>query len=324
MATVEGLFNFDEKLLARDVAGQREDYMFGNNMPKGYGAVGMGWNQMLRGLFNNDNPILKEKALAEEALQMTQEQLGGDMSDPSKMYGLLMKNLTELGASPDSITKVAERKTEADSTAAATRLATSKEEFNNIIGLSTLADKQLRTAETIDKNTTDGIETLEKQLESKLKVEPEYFNNMAKALLNTGNWLGADFNGDTTGAALKELTEMFVRARGANNKPLFNGLIDAETEAKNIVRNSNPEATHFFGKDKLNTDSEDENSMYNLAERLILERGGVAGVKSGKVKATMPENLTTREQAAWNDAQARLSKDPKDANSLKVIELLNN
>ena len=95
MATVEGLFNFDEKLLARDVAGQRQDYMFGNNMPKGYGAVGMGFNKMLRGLFNNDDPILKEKALAEEALQMTQQQLGGDMTDPSKMYGILMKNLTE-------------------------------------------------------------------------------------------------------------------------------------------------------------------------------------------------------------------------------------
>ena len=117
MATVEGLFNFDEKLLARDVAGQREDYMFGNNMPKGYGAVGMGFNKMLRGLFNNDNPILKEKALAEEALQMTQQQLGGDMTDPSKMYGVLMKNLNELGASPQSVSQVADKKAEIDANA---------------------------------------------------------------------------------------------------------------------------------------------------------------------------------------------------------------
>jgi hypothetical protein len=117
MATVEGLFNFDEKLLARDIAGQREDYMFGNNMPKGYGAVGMGFNKMLRGLFNNDNPILKEKALAEEALQMTQQQLGGDMTDPSKMYGVLMKNLNELGASPQSVSQVADKKAEIDANA---------------------------------------------------------------------------------------------------------------------------------------------------------------------------------------------------------------
>ena len=125
MATVEGLFNFDEKLLARDVAGQREDYMFGNNMPKGYGAVGMGFNKMLRGLFNNNDPILKEKALAEEALQMTQQQLGGDMTDPSKMYGLLMKNLNQLGASPQSVSQVADKKAIIDSTATENSIANS-------------------------------------------------------------------------------------------------------------------------------------------------------------------------------------------------------
>ena len=125
MATVEGLFNFDEKLLARDIAGQREDYMFGNNMPKGYGAVGMGFNKMLRGLFNNDDPILKEKALAEEALQLTQQELGGDMSDPSKMYGVLIKNLNELGASPQSISQVADKKAVIDSTATENSIANS-------------------------------------------------------------------------------------------------------------------------------------------------------------------------------------------------------
>lgn len=110
MATIEKLFNFDEQLLTRELAGQREDAMFGNSMPKGYGAVGMGWNKMLRGLFNNNDPILKEKAIAEQALQMTQEQLGGDMSDPSKMYGVLMNNLNKLGASPKSISTVADKK----------------------------------------------------------------------------------------------------------------------------------------------------------------------------------------------------------------------
>lgn len=110
MATIEKLFNFDDQLLTRELAGQREDTMFGNSMPKGYGAVGMGWNKMLRGLFNNNDPILKEKAIAEQALQMTQEQLGGDMSDPSKMYGVLMNNLNKLGASPKSISTVADKK----------------------------------------------------------------------------------------------------------------------------------------------------------------------------------------------------------------------
>ena len=326
MATVEGLFNFDEKILARDVAGQRQDYMFGNNMPKGYGAVGMGWNQMLRGLFNNDDPILKEKAIAEEALQMTQQQLGGDMSDPSKMYGMLLKNLTELGASPDSITKVAERKVEADATTATTRLAASKEAFNNNMQLLEYGNKVDRLNETKDKNTTRGIENIEDQLEAKLEIDSEYFKNMAKNLLNEPGFtpFTNDFNGDSTGKALEELTRMFVRAKGPNGKALFNGLLDAETEAKNVLRDSNPEATTLWGPDKLNTKSDDENSLYNLAERVITSRGGVQGVQSGRVAEKIPENLTKVETEAWNDAQARLAKDPQDANSLKVIELLSN
>ena len=279
MATVEGLFNFDEKLLARDVAGKREDYMFGNNMPKGYGAVGMGLNKMLRGLFNNDDHILKEKALAEEALQMTQQQLGGDMTDPSKMYGILMKNLTELGASPDSITKVADRKTEADSTAAASSLATSQQEFNNILALNEVTRNQEKDQETRDKNATKGIETIEKQLAKRLEVEPDYFKNMAKGLLNDPSWdLRADFNGDTTGKALEQLTGMFVRAKGPNGKALFNGLIEAETEAKNILKNSKPTATHFWGADTLGPD------MYADAANLIKERGGAKPTATAKTQ----------------------------------------
>ena len=325
MATVEGLFNFDEKLLARQVAGQREDAMFGNSMPKGYGAIGSGWNQMLRGVFNNDNPILKEKALAEEALQMTQQQLGGDMTDPVKMYSVLMKNLTDLGASPDSITKVSQRQSEAAASQATASLANSQQEFNNIIKLSELDSKNMMNQEAIAKNAVKGMEVVEKQLEAKLKVEPDYFTNMAKGLLNDSSWdWRADFNGDTTATALKELTGMFVRAKGPDGKALFNGLLDAETEAKSILKQSKPEASHFWGADKLNTDSEDPNSLYNLAGRVIQNRGGAEGVQSGRVEAAIPENLTTIETEAWNDAKARLAKDPQDANSLKVIELLSN
>ena len=324
MATVEGLFNFDEKLLARQVAGQREDAMFGNTMPKGYGAIGSGWNQMLRGVFNNDNPILKEKAIAEEALQMTQQQLGGDMTDPAKMYSILMKNLTDLGASPDSITKVSQRQTEAAASQATASLAASQQEFTNVMALSTLADKKQMNQETIDKNTTSGIQTIEKQLEAKLKVEPDYFKNMATGLLNESNGLGADFNGDTTATALAELTRMFVRAKGPDGKALFNGLIDAETEAKNVLKDSGPEASHLWGADEINTKSDDPNSLYNLAGRVIQSRGGVEGVQSGRVEVAMPENLTKIETEAWNDAQARLAKNPKDENSLKVLELLSN
>ena len=269
MATVEGLFNFDEKLLARDVAGQREDYMFGNNMPKGYGAVGMGFNKMLRGLFNNDNPILKEKALAEEALQMTQEQLGGDMSDPSKMYGILMKNLTELGASPDSITKVAERKTEADATAATTRLATAKEEFNNNMAVMEYGRKLKGDQDSLEKNVDANMLKVEKQLTEQLELEPKFMENQALSVLRpTEGW--ADFDGGTAGQALDILTRQLIRAKGPDGKGLFNGLTDALETAKSVLVRSGPEAgTWWWSDDKINT-----TKLYQEAAGEIQRRGG--------------------------------------------------
>ncbi len=211
-------------------------------------------------------------------------------------------------------------------TTATTRLAASKEAFNNNMQILEYGNKVDRLRETSDKNTTKAIENIEDQLEAKLEIEPEYFTNMAKNLLNEPGFtpFTNDFNGDSTGKALTELTRMFIRAKGPDGKALFNGLLDAETEAKNVLRNSNPEATTLWGPDKLNTKSDDPNSLYNLASRVIKSRGGVQGVQSGRVAAEIPENLTKIEIEAWNDAQARLAKDPKDANSLKVIELLSN
>ena len=123
MATIEGLFNFDEKLLARDVAGQRNDFNMGQLAPGPWGLAAAGMNRIGRGLFNNPDGILKEKAIAEEAIQMTQQQLGGDMTDPAKMYGQLMKNLTDLGASPDSISMVADKKAVIESDASNKEIA---------------------------------------------------------------------------------------------------------------------------------------------------------------------------------------------------------
>jgi len=242
MATVEGLFNFDEKLLARDVAGQRQDYMFGNNMPKGYGAVGMGWNQMLRGLFNNDDPILKEKAIAEEALQMTQQQLGGDMSDPSKMYGMLMKNLT----------------------------AASKEAFNNNMAVLEYGRKVEGDKNAVEKAVNNNLIKIEKQLDDKLKLEPNYMKNQALSVLRpTEGW--NDFDGDTSGQALDILTRQFIRAKGPDGKLLFNGLTDALETAKSVLVRSGPEAGNWWWSD----DKIDQDALYSVAAQEIQSRGGV-------------------------------------------------
>ena len=106
MATIEGLFNFDEKLLARQVAGQRDDYHMGQLDPGHWGLMAAGVNKISRGLFNNPNDILKEKAIAEEAMFNTMEIMKGDTSDQESMLETLQQQLGELGASADTMTKL--------------------------------------------------------------------------------------------------------------------------------------------------------------------------------------------------------------------------
>ena len=281
MATVEGLFNFDEKLLARQVAGQKEDYMFGTNMPRGYGAVGMGFNKLLRGVFNNDNPVLKEKAIAEEALQMTQQQLGGDMTDPAKMYSVLMKNLTDLNASPDSITAVAQRQTEAATAQATSRLATAKEEFNNNMAVMEYGRKLNNDQDNLDKDVDNNMLKVEKQLDDQLKIEPNYMENHALSVL-TPTEVWADFDGGTSGQALDTLTRQLIRAKGPDGKGLFNGLTDALEVAKTLLVSSGPEAGNWWwSNDQINTDE-----LYKVAAQEIQRRGGTS---DGAIPSTQTE-----------------------------------
>ena len=70
-------------------------------------------------------------------------------------------------------------------------------------------------------------------------------------------------------------------------------------------------------------DDNDPGSLFNLAAEEIKRRGGVStSTSQAQVANQPPEGLTTYETEAWNDAKARLKKDPGDANSLTIIELL--
>ena len=271
MATIEGLFNFDEKLLARDVAGQRNDFNMGQLAPGPWGLAAAGMNRIGRGLFNNPDGILKEKAIAEEAIQMTQQQLGGDMTDPAKMYSVLMKNLTELGASPDSITKVSQRQTEAASTQATSRLATAKEQFNNNMTVMEYGRKLKGDQDGLEKDVNTNMLKVEKQLEDKLKLEPKYMESQALSVLRaTEGW--NDFDGGTAGQALDVLTKQLIRAKGPDGKGLFNGLTDALETAKSILVRSGSEAgTWWWSDDKINTDK-----LYSEAAGEIQRRGGTS------------------------------------------------
>jgi len=123
MATVEGLFNFDEKLLARQVVKNRDSAAIGANAPAGWGPMMMGMNKIGNAIFNTDDKILREQTIAQTSLKETMDMLGEDANDSAKLYDALGQRLVENGASAETLMKLksvasqqaqAEAKTAAD------------------------------------------------------------------------------------------------------------------------------------------------------------------------------------------------------------------
>ena len=106
MATIEGLFNFDEKLLARQVSRNNYGAAIGANAPKGWGPMMMGVDQIGNAIFNSDDKILKEQTIAQTSLKQVMEELGDDAKDNAKLYDALGRRLTENGASAETIMKL--------------------------------------------------------------------------------------------------------------------------------------------------------------------------------------------------------------------------
>ena len=108
MATVEGLFNFDEKLLAREVARNNYSAAIGRSAPAGWGPMMMGVNKIGNAIFNSDDAILKEQTIAQTSLKQVMEELGDEASDSAKLYDALGRRLTENGASAQTLMKLKE------------------------------------------------------------------------------------------------------------------------------------------------------------------------------------------------------------------------
>jgi hypothetical protein len=106
MATVEGLFNFDEKLLARQVVKNRESAEIGAAAPSGWGPMMMGMNKIGNAIFNSDDKILKEQTIAQTSLKQVMEELGDDAKDSAKLYDALGQRLVENGASAETLMKL--------------------------------------------------------------------------------------------------------------------------------------------------------------------------------------------------------------------------
>ena len=108
MATIEGLFNFDEKLLAREVAKDNYSAAIGRSAPAGWGPMMMGIDQIGNAIFNSDDKILKEQTIAQTSLKETMDMLGEDARDNAKLYATLGERLVENGASAQTLMKLKE------------------------------------------------------------------------------------------------------------------------------------------------------------------------------------------------------------------------
>jgi hypothetical protein len=106
MATVEGLFNFDEKLLARQIVKDRDSAAIGATAPDGWGPMMMGMNKLGNAIFNSDDKILREQTIAQTSLKEVMEELGDDAQDNALLYEALGQRLVENGASAETLMKL--------------------------------------------------------------------------------------------------------------------------------------------------------------------------------------------------------------------------
>lgn len=251
MATIEKLFNFDDQLLARQIAGQRDDFNMGQLAPGPWGMMGAGINRIGRGLFNSNDDLLKEKAAAEGALATVQAQLGEDISDPDKLYPALIKELAANGANPKSILQVQEVYAAQSAVKAKTSLDTLK--FQT--GLET---DLIKIDETNEKNTNQVIQNNTKDLQTRIKTDPGFGTAELKAMgFNDPEGIGlvTEFQG------MIEETLSYTDERG---NPKFKTVDSAVQHIKKTLdKHRNSEAMGYDEGMSLNPFDDDEvNTQY--------------------------------------------------------------
>ena len=181
MATIEGLFNFDEKLLARQVARDNYGAALGRATAGPWGPMVMGMNKIADGLFNTDDKILKEQTIAQTSLKQVMEELGDDAKDNAKLYDALGRRLTENGASAETIMKLKQ---------VASNQANDKANVDTANAL-----KQ----STFDLQKQKFQETKDKNLETERKSRLAQFDKVLSDEDHAASWLYKDALSQLTG-----------------------------------------------------------------------------------------------------------------------------
>ena len=258
MATIEKLFNFDDQLLGRRLAGQKDDFQMGQLAPGPWGLMAAGVNRIGRGLFNNNDDLLKEKAAAETALSTVQEQLGEDISDPDKLYPALIKELSAAGANPKSILQVQE--------VYANQKAASNKSTIETLKLQNELYKTERDYTTAIKNKGDTyIQKNQDALRKQMNEDENYGVGDLKALgfddPNDKNIIGA----------YRNILDEALGFRDEKGEPMFESISEAKAHIAKVFRNNknNPELGYDEGFEFFNMLDDDElnTDMFRLLVR---------------------------------------------------------
>ena len=258
MATIEKLFNFDDQLLGRQLAGQKDDFQMGQLAPGPWGLMAAGVNRIGRGLFNNNDDLLKEKAAAETALSTVQEQLGEDISDPDKLYPALIKELSAAGANPKSILQVQE--------VYANQKAASNKSTIETLKLQNELYKTERDYTTAIKNKGDTyIQKNQDALRKQMNEDENYGVGDLKALgfddPNDKNIIGA----------YRNILDEALGFRDEKGEPMFESISEAKAHIAKVFKNNknNPELGYDEGFEFFNMLDDDElnTDMFRLLVR---------------------------------------------------------
>ena len=258
MATIEKLFNFDDQLLGRRLAGQKDDFQMGQLAPGPWGLMAAGVNRIGRGLFNNNDDLLKDKAAAETALSTVQEQLGEDISDPDKLYPALIKELSAAGANPKSILQVQE--------VYANQKAASNKSQIETLKLQNELYKTERDYTTGIKNKGDTyIQKNQDALRKQMNEDENYGVGDLKAMgfddPNDNNIIGA----------YRNILDEALGFRDEKGEPMFESISEAKAHIAKVFRNNknNPELGYDEGFEFFNMLDDDElnTDMFRLLVR---------------------------------------------------------
>ena len=326
--TLDKLFNFDEKTLARQIMRENKYKAQADADKHGWGNTVSGFSRLVDntigpgGALGVKDPLLEKSSKIEAILRDSSNLKNEDGTDMSSLQ--LQKSILNRMQQDPSLGKEALLLSEKISVeqAAANKIAYDRGIKEIELG-NTLDAAQSNKEEKWSKQE----ERLIKQIERNVKVNANYWKDEIMSVLKPMEGY-LDFEGDTTGRALEALTMQLISGRKTdkNGTPtglMFHSLQQAKDVAKDIIRKSKPEAGLTWWHD----DEIDMVEIQRLAINEVSSRQGRPENLSTKrsehqESLIAPKGLSADNQEAWDWSVAKLKTHPEDADALKILELL--